>query len=147
MLLLQVLFLLSVAQSAFCFSSFSFDLPLGKEVCFHEVLYMKDRLDLSYEVSEGVKQDIDFAIRNPDGAEIHTVRGQSFNSFGFNANTGGVYEYCFSNVRSSRYDKVVTFIVRGPHERSQLKTKYKADEGELLLLFIYMSDDVGALIF
>ena len=133
--LLTCLLLLAFVQNVVCFSSFTLNLQVDEVQCFYEKLEKEDRLELSFQVSSGGSLDIDFVVKDPFGKIIHSVNAGSQTSFGFDSPTSGSFEYCFSNRRPrSGEDKVVTFVARGPDEKSKLETKYKMDDCESLFL-------------
>jgi hypothetical protein len=51
------------------------------------------------------------------------VHKETTNTFGFNAQVDGRYEYCFSNKMSSVTAKMLSFTVSGPDEHSKLSEK------------------------
>ncbi|RKO83290.1 supernatant protein factor, C-terminal domain-containing protein [Blyttiomyces helicus] len=114
---LFVVLLVTVARPATAFSAFSIDLPAHAEHCFYEELHKDERLDLSYQVTDGGNLDIDFAIYAPNSRPIYTFSRGATTSFGFNAEMDGRYVYCFSNKMSSVTNKLVTFTLQGPDER------------------------------
>ncbi|KAJ3385562.1 p24 complex component [Lobulomyces angularis] len=96
-----------------------------QQECFYEILKKNDRLDLSFQVAEGGHLDIDFWISSPDNKVLYSVYKESTNTFGFNADQVGKYEYCFSNKMSTFAHKTISFTVMGPDERIRFEEKQK----------------------
>ncbi|KAI9095941.1 emp24/gp25L/p24 family/GOLD-domain-containing protein [Phlyctochytrium arcticum] len=114
-------------QTATAHNTFTIHVAPRTEQCFNERLFAQDRLDISYEVQDGGSLDIDFVIFNPNDSPIFTNHAESFATAGFNAESEGVYAYCFGNKMSSIAEKRVSFTVHGPDE------KWKIEEKELQL--------------
>ncbi len=122
-----IVFLVSLPLTD-AFSSFTITVPSGQSLCFFEKLNPTDRLDLSFQVSAGGSLDIDFNVMDPAGKMLRSLKSATTDTFGFDASEQGSYEYCFANKKTSKSEKIVTFIVRGPDEKSKLETKYKSNE-------------------
>ncbi|KAJ3282887.1 p24 complex component [Borealophlyctis nickersoniae] len=120
---LLITFLSTLVPVTSAFSAFGIHIRAGGRECFYEKLGRNDRLDLSFEVSQGGNMDIDFWITSPNDKILYSVNKQSTTSFGFNADQEGIYTYCFGNTMSTMSDKTVSFIVQGPDERARLEEK------------------------
>ncbi|RKP03461.1 hypothetical protein CXG81DRAFT_23858 [Caulochytrium protostelioides] len=109
---------------AAAFNAFTTRINTYEQQCYVEVLKKGERLDLSYQVSEGGHLDVDFRLKDPLGRLIHSVNRETTSTFGFNAELEGSYLYCFDNAQSSHHPKTISFIVQGPDELIKLKNKY-----------------------
>ncbi|KAI8905765.1 supernatant protein factor, C-terminal domain-containing protein [Powellomyces hirtus] len=105
------------------FNTFTITLGPRQENCFNEHLQAHERLDLSYEVAEGGSLDIDFVIYSPNSRPLYNLNGESFATFGFNAEVEGTYVYCFSNKMSASSEKKLSFTVHGPDEKWKIEEK------------------------
>ncbi|KAI8817852.1 emp24/gp25L/p24 family/GOLD-domain-containing protein [Fimicolochytrium jonesii] len=105
------------------FNTFTTLLHAGEEQCFKEVLKTKDRVDLSYEITDGGNLDVDFVVFAPGNRPLQSHNAGSFFTWGFNAEEDGTYTYCFNNKRSSFADKRILFTVVGPDEKWKIEEK------------------------
>ncbi|KAJ3001955.1 p24 complex component, partial [Thoreauomyces humboldtii] len=135
-----------LATPVAAFNTFTITLGARQENCFNEHLEAQDRLDLSYEVADGGSLDIDFVvlhfvfkqscldmtspavqlhlqIYSPNSRPLYNLNGESFATFGFNAEVKGTYVYCFSNKMSSSSEKRLAFTVHGPDEKWKIEEK------------------------
>ncbi|KAJ3171911.1 p24 complex component [Geranomyces variabilis] len=103
----------------------TFNIILGpsRENCFNEHLQAQERLDLSYEVADGGSLDVDFVIYSPNSRPLYNLNGESFATFGFNAELEGTYVYCFSNKKSGSSERKLSFSVHGPDEVFKIENK------------------------
>ncbi|KAJ3291323.1 p24 complex component [Borealophlyctis nickersoniae] len=122
--------LLSFLPFASAFSAFGIHIRAGGRECFYEKLKQNERLDLSFEVSQGGQMDIDFWISSPNGNTLYSVQKQSTTSFGFNADQEGTYTYCFGNGMSTVTDKTLSFTVQGPDEWAKLDEKMLLEDDD-----------------
>ncbi|KAJ3154614.1 p24 complex component [Geranomyces variabilis] len=105
------------------FNTFNIVLDPRQENCFNEHLQAQDRLDLSYEVADGGSLDVDFVIYSPNSRPLYNLNGESFATFGFNAEVEGTYVYCFSNKKSGSSERKLSFTVHGPAEVFKIEEK------------------------
>ncbi|KAJ3158279.1 p24 complex component [Geranomyces michiganensis] len=104
-------------------NTFSIILEPRQENCFNEHLQAHERLDLSYEVADGGSLDIDFVIYSPTSRPLYNQNGESFATFGFNAEVEGTYVYCFSNKKDGSAERKLSFTVHGPDELFKIEEK------------------------
>lgn len=81
MILLKLALVIALIFPILSLNTFSVLIPAASERCFHETLKIGERLDLSFQVSEGGNFDVDFWINGPDNKPIHTVSKQSTKYF------------------------------------------------------------------
>jgi len=81
------------------------------EECFYENAEQNQALGLMFEVAEGGFLDIDASITSPEGNVLHKVEKESSGKFNFNAQSKGVYSFCFSNKMSTVTPKIVMFTI------------------------------------
>lgn len=99
--------------------------------CFHEKVTKGVKLGFSFEVIEGGFYDVDITITNPNNAIVYQDDKTSSGKFTFEADMDGKFQFCFSNMKSSKSPKTLMFdIARSDSGRSKMSEGDKAEPNE-----------------
>jgi len=86
-------------------------IPAGRIECFYHIATANSPFEVEYQVISGGELDINFAIRDPNGAMIIQEQRKSDNLHRLDGKTAGEYQLCFDNGFSLFQAKLVFFEV------------------------------------
>ncbi|XP_047390038.1 transmembrane emp24 domain-containing protein 3 isoform X1 [Sciurus carolinensis] len=107
--LLLLLLLLLLRAERLRGAELTFELPDNAKQCFHEEVEQGVKFSLDYQVITGGHYDVDCYVEDPLGNIIYRETKKQYDSFTYQAEVQGVYQFCFSNEFSTFSHKIVYF--------------------------------------
>ena len=92
-------------------SALSWQVDAGDERCVQQEFEKEKTVHIFFEVIMGGDQEIDVGVFSPENEELYNANSEQEGSYSFIAKANGRYRICFSNVRASSGDKLVSFEV------------------------------------
>ncbi|XP_055346659.1 transmembrane emp24 domain-containing protein 1-like [Paramacrobiotus metropolitanus] len=115
-------------------------IPAGKIECFYHVAAANSPFEVEYQVISGGELDINFAIRDPNGAMIVQEQRKSDNLHRLDGRAPGEYQICFDNSFSMFQHKLVFFEVFEDKQETHVAQFHELGQGQVDTMGVKMED-------